>query len=701
RYAGSTSCAPCHPDQNARWRRSHHASAERPLSPELDGPAFTRARDRFEAHDAETGSFLYRGHSRDGRAVLQPVRRALAHDPLRQYLVDAGGGRLQVTQQAFDPARKEWFDVFGGEQRQPGEWGHESGRAMTWNSRCANCHDTGVRVGYDPESDRFDTRVREFGVGCEACHGPAADHVRARTEGLDEGREQRVRLNAVAGSAGIDVCLSCHSRRSELDEDFRPGDAYLDHFLPRIPDRTDLYHPDGQVRDENFVGVSFRMSRMYAEGVRCGDCHDAHSGDLLRTGDALCLDCHAERPGFQLHGHHPEESSGARCVGCHMPSTTYMQRDPRRDHSFPIPNPQLSESLGVPNACTGCHADRSPAWASEQLQAWFGEPDAARSELTEAIAALRRGDPAPPGLLAQTVAHDPRPGWRAVAAGLLGSQPSTLGLEAAEQASEDPDAWVRSAAARALGEFAQAGFPQARHRLRSLLRDPVRAVRVEAARALRGDYDPEAPEVADLAQQITLHLDQPTARAELGTWLLERGRIPEAIPELERAVAWDPGSPGFYQALAIAQIRAGKVNASLATLEMAVDRLPEAPGLQFDLALVYAEMGRRKDALRALERSVVLAPGFSRAWYNLGLARRDDGDPEGALQALTRAESLEPGSSRAPYARALVLRDLGRLDAARQAALRARAANPASPAARALMEALEPGGDRPWTHPGP
>ena len=38
-----------------------------------------------------------------------------------------------------------------------------------------------------------------------------------------------------------------------------------------------------------------------------------------------------------------------------MPQTTYMDVDPRRDHSFRVPRPDLSVNLGTPNACTRCH----------------------------------------------------------------------------------------------------------------------------------------------------------------------------------------------------------------------------------------------------------------------------------------------------------------------------------------------------------
>ena len=63
---------------------------------------------------------------------------------------------------AFDPHRQEWFDIYGNEDRKPGEWGHWTGRGMTWNTMCAGCHNTRVRKNYDEATDTFHTTMAEM-----------------------------------------------------------------------------------------------------------------------------------------------------------------------------------------------------------------------------------------------------------------------------------------------------------------------------------------------------------------------------------------------------------------------------------------------------------------------------------------------------------------------------------------------------------
>jgi len=172
--------------------------------------------------------------------------------------------------------------------------------------------------------------------------------------------------------ATIQQCAGCHSRREAFgDGNPVPGTPFDDAYnLAQL--RPGLYHADGQILDEVYVYGSFLQSRMYARGVSCLNCHDAHGADLRAAGNAVCVQCHnpagnADFPtltkaGYDTPAHHfhAEGSDGALCKNCHMIARTYMGIDRRRDHSFRIPRPDLAAETGAPDACTDCHADRTP-----------------------------------------------------------------------------------------------------------------------------------------------------------------------------------------------------------------------------------------------------------------------------------------------------------------------------------------------------
>ena len=76
----------------------------------------------------------------------------------------------------------------------------------------------------------------------------------------------------------LGACAACHSRRVERAP-FEPGEEFLDAFEPELLD-SDAYYPDGQVKEELYEVISFQMSKMYARGVRCWNCHDVHGGGM-------------------------------------------------------------------------------------------------------------------------------------------------------------------------------------------------------------------------------------------------------------------------------------------------------------------------------------------------------------------------------------------------------------------------------------
>ena len=120
------------------------------------------------------------------------------------------------------------------------------------------------------------------------------------------------------------------------------GEPLQDHYLPALLSEG-LYHPDGQQRDEVFNWGSFVSSRMYAKGVTCGDCHEPHGGQLHAPGNGVCAQCHsAAKYDAASHHFHETGTPGAACAACHMKTETYMVVDPRHDHSFRIPRPDLS-----------------------------------------------------------------------------------------------------------------------------------------------------------------------------------------------------------------------------------------------------------------------------------------------------------------------------------------------------------------------
>jgi tetratricopeptide (TPR) repeat protein len=704
-YAGSASCRECHAAEYDQWLASNHGLAERPPRDDLEASAFDPA--RTFSHGKQTTEVRQRDGRREvvtlglgGKVEPHTVERVIGHDPIRQYLVAAPGGRLQTLEATFDPHRSEWFNVYGDEDRQPGEWGHWTGQGMNWNAMCAGCHNTRVRKNYDEATNAYRTTMAEATVSCESCHGPMKRHVDWSRAHPGAGPDPT--LAKLTRDQMFDACGACHARRTEFTGDFHPGEKFTDHFGLTLVDETDTYFPDGQVSGENYEYGSFVGSKMHAAGVRCIDCHDPHRAQPRLAGNALCMTCHAGAVPAGItkipaaldpvaHSHHKADSAGAQCVSCHMPVTTYMQRDPRHDHGFTIPDPLLTKTHGIPNACNRCHADKDADWALAAVEQWYGpKMDRPSRQRAQAVAAARRGSESARDPLLALAQDAASPYWQASATQLLVqwvTEPAVSSALVKQTADASP--FVRAAAARTL-EPIVAGQPAARQSVEKLLGDGDRSVRVAAAWTLRDTLATSSRAGTELQQHIALNADQPAGQMQAAAFAMARQNPTAALEHLRKAVAWDPGSPPIRHELAVALSMAGDSAAALAQLEEAVRLEPKNAEYRYKLGLACHEIGRLDRTVAELQTATTLDPRHSRAWYNLGLARHALGQTEPALQALTRGEAADPRDPRPPYARATILAQAGRTAEARRAAQRALEIAPGYGEARAFLQQLGP-----------
>jgi tetratricopeptide (TPR) repeat protein len=689
-YAGSASCAECHKEAYDAWQNSNHHVAERPMQDRLDEAGFQPPRTlTFASQHIEVsrmgGEYQVIALGPSNQYAPFRIERVIGRDPVRQFLTRFPGGRFQALEASYDPGRNEWFDVFGNEDRHPGEWGHWTGRGMNWNSMCASCHNTALRQNYNQARDTYETTMIEPGVGCESCHGPLKDHIDwQRRYGKGGGKDPAVlRMNP---KQMMDACGVCHSRRSDLTGNFTPGDSFFDHQDLTIVDESDGYLPDGQVHDEDYEFASFLSSRMHTNGVTCMDCHQPHSAKTILPGNLLCLRCHnGSRPKTPVidpstHSFHKAPSpgenlkeSGGECVNCHMPQTLYMQRQWRHDHGFTIPDPLLTKQYGVPNACNRCHADKTAEWSLAAVEKWYGprmeRPTRLRAQWN---ARARLGDAGARESLLSLLTSNESAYWKAVAVGLLrqwADQTNVMG--ALVKALDHSDPLVRVSAVGALAPLVEDPSGTVAEAIGRRLNDSSRNVRVAAAWALRASLDSRSTVAVELQHYLDINAGQPAGQMQLGQYEFSRGEIRGAIEHFQKAVAWDPGSAPIREDLAIALSGANRNREAIAQLEEACRLSPREAEYRFKLGLAWNEAGDLDKAIDSLQAAVKIDPRHDRAWYNLGLALSAGGKTEAALDGLSRAERLSPADARIPYARATILARINRIAEAKAAAAKA------------------------------
>ncbi len=450
-YVGASVCRSCHLDHFASWRRTYHSTMTQLPTPEsvlgrFDGAAVTAFGSSATPLERDGRFYFQLPATRTDPSREAEVALSVGSRRYQQYFERIGAGE-QVSYRRlpllWHVAEARWMHLNGVFlERDSDDWTqHQS----LWNVNCIFCHNTGVVPGVRKSSSGLDlesdSSVSDLGVSCEACHGPGRAHAERNRSPVQRYLSQLklsppqtdiVNPARLAQPQSLAVCGQCHSQRLPdpveklwtylaTGPTFRPGDVLAGHVTPLtrdtpVPDPTappDTYRnrfwSDGTARLTSYEYLGITQSPCLKDpNFTCRSCHTMHGGDVKgqiepsMRGDRACTQCHTQiGQNISAHTHHPAESSGSRCLDCHMPKTVYGILTTHRSHRIESPDAKRDVEGSRPNACTLCHLDRSARWAGERMQALWGprfgpavqRPDGLPVDVPDALAAAHAGDP--------------------------------------------------------------------------------------------------------------------------------------------------------------------------------------------------------------------------------------------------------------------------------------------------------------------
>jgi len=678
----SANCESCHTQVlsvcKGTPKGKHHFYANREISAEFDDTAFEPAQS-VKYFDEEYKFYKDAGvfkidYIQGGRTATYAPDMVIGVTPLRQFLIKGQRGMWQTLSMAFDPNKKEFFEVFGDENRRPDEWGHWTQRGMVWNTSCAYCHMTHFKKNYDVKTDSFKSLWLEQGIKCAQCHAEVPEQCLKPQEGGKKQKDAAMQgakfAKRPSPAARMDSCASCHSRREQLTNDsFKVGNSYFDHFRPTLPDVAGIYRPDGQVMQEDFMFGSFMMCRQYLAGITCANCHDPHSLRLAAPAETnrLCLNCHAPAaknfkgaPTIDVKAHtRHDERGGDKCIECHMPKTVYMGRDSRFDHGFTSPDPHLTKLIGVPNACTSCHAkidkdkpERTLDWMISKFDERHST-DRLKRKRERALAVQDSYDNklgiAHKDALLKLAKSEEIAAWKSVLLNLLAPYAAEEDvLQYAALSLKDPSPLVRSAAVKVLGQLQGADSV-----LKPMLKDPSRLVRLDASYAMPSQCD--AANKAELLEYLDFNADSPLGALRRADYAVKIDNFEDAASFAASAVGMDKTSAELRIESAIILFRAGKADEAKKAFAQAQKLAPQNMRAFYAAGLFYAEIKDLKSCAANFKRALEIDPQFSRGWYNLAIAYLQLGDFESAANAIAKAAELEPRNAEYKQAQNYIL----------------------------------------------
>jgi hypothetical protein len=315
-FVGSRKCAECH---RSAYREAQQASPhartiyhgeglkdvplpDRPVPDPLDPRilhTFTRTAPdhiRLETRDAQ---------GRVARAVIAYALGSGEHGMTMVSRDDPSGTPRELRISYYAPDRS--WRATKGVNMVPHDPLDFIGVEMTARSlhKCLQCHTTWFRTAAPDPSRPTGPEAGDRGIGCERCHGPGLNHIKAVETGYAESA-----IEVTKGSPPrrlLQSCQECHGASGSVE--------------PSDPEFTRVQ------------GTTLKFSRCFtvSQGaIHCATCHDPHRGLGATSSnyEAKCLDCHAA-PSAKDPGHAGPPACpvnpASGCVACHMPKV----EDPR------------------------------------------------------------------------------------------------------------------------------------------------------------------------------------------------------------------------------------------------------------------------------------------------------------------------------------------------------------------------------------
>ena len=417
-YLGSDACRECHQQNHESWHASYHRSMTQLATPETVVGSFDNVQRQYAGRSYRLqrrgDEFWIEMEVQGPDGQIRPTRRRIvmttgSHHFQAYWTAGTQGRAVNLVPATYRIDEGRWIPTQSLFLSPPELVGNRL--TALWNTNCNRCHATQTRPRIDRQNRTIDTHVAEFGISCEACHGPAARHVENMQRDLDE--LAIVQLERLSPERSAQVCGSCHaSTEFNTDDDaaywlahgypYRPG-GDLEAHRRLIREGEDRFWSDGVVRVSGREYHGLRKTPCYDHGnasqqMTCLSCHQMHRrDDDSRTlkewaNDQLKLEMDSNRPGLHnnqactqcherfenrqvlsQHTYHDVNSSGSVCYNCHMPHTTWGVMKAMRSHT--VTSPRAAESLkptSRPNACNLCHLDKTLAWTAEQLHQRYG-----------------------------------------------------------------------------------------------------------------------------------------------------------------------------------------------------------------------------------------------------------------------------------------------------------------------------------------
>ncbi len=329
-YAGSEKCIKCHKDVYSSYVHTAHFQSSRPADVNSIHGSFLPGKNVFEFNDSLKVVMEKRADGLYQVAYLKG-KQVEAH----RFDITFGGVKAETYlswrgDQLFE-LPLSYFDGLHGWTNSPGYAGNQADFSRPILRRCFECHSSYIKdvpqqeVNMQKRVVELDQKSLIYGIDCERCHGPAANHVNFHTE-YPEVKEAKyiTKFSSLTRAQKLDACAVCHSSNKDAFQVsafvFKMGDTLSKfrepNFLKQNPNPATL---DVHGNQNGLLATSkcFLMSNM-----DCSTCHNTHVNESTNMAiySQRCMKCHNEaNHNFCKMAPQLGTLIKNNCIDCHMP----------------------------------------------------------------------------------------------------------------------------------------------------------------------------------------------------------------------------------------------------------------------------------------------------------------------------------------------------------------------------------------------
>ncbi|MDB5287220.1 MAG: hypothetical protein JWR05_2169 [Mucilaginibacter sp.] len=330
-FAGSATCISCHKDVYNSYIHTAHFETSRPAALETIHGSFAKGHNVFSFGNGMSVTMekrkdgLYQAGYEHGKPnTAEKFDITIGGVKAETYLYWKGNKLFELPM--------SYFSVLHRWTNSPG---YDTGR-VDFNRpivrRCMECHSSYINELPNPNLSltnrtvEFDKSSLIYGIDCERCHGPAANHVNFHTQFPEVKKAKYITTyNALTRQQKLDACAVCHSGNKDVFIRsafvFKQGDTlakFKEHNF--APQNTNPATLDVHGNQNGLLASSkcFVMSNM-----NCNTCHNVHkkeSGNLVLYSKS-CMNCHTTA-NHNVCKLLPKLGDVIKknCIDCHMPA---------------------------------------------------------------------------------------------------------------------------------------------------------------------------------------------------------------------------------------------------------------------------------------------------------------------------------------------------------------------------------------------